>query len=160
MCQVDAPLSRRSVASVLVAGLALLDARPASAFLGFGEASKEDVYKEETVRLSARVRLAPGASAVWSGADGRLGAGAQSTVLKAVGSAISLGKDDPGKEESVNTVRKQTNAWVAKYRRDSTFAGRPSYGRAPQPPERHKHCAVPARRVDGPCSRAGPLPVN
>jgi hypothetical protein len=60
-------------------------------------------------------------------------AGAQSTVLKAVGSAISLGKDDPGKEESVNTVRKQTNAWVAKYRRDSTFAGRPSYGCAPQP---------------------------
>jgi hypothetical protein len=54
-------------------------------------------------------------------------------VLKAVGSAISLGKDDPGKEDVVNTVRKQTNAWVAKYRRDSTFAGRPSYGCAPQP---------------------------
>jgi hypothetical protein len=68
VCQVDAPLSRRSVASVLAAGLALLDARPASAFLGFGDASKEDVYKEETVRLSEHVRLAPGAAAVRSGA--------------------------------------------------------------------------------------------
>jgi len=71
VCQVDAPLSRRGATSVLVAGLALLDARPASAFLGFGEASKEDVYKEETVRMSAHARLAPGAAAVWSGADGR-----------------------------------------------------------------------------------------
>ena len=52
-------------------------------------------------------------------------------MLKAVSSAISLGKDEPGKEEVINSVRKQTNEWVAKYRRDSSFAGRPSYGCAP-----------------------------
>ena len=56
---------------------------------------------------------------------------AQSSVLKAVSSAISIGKDEPGKEEVISTVRKQTNEWVAKYRRDSTFAGRPSYGFGP-----------------------------
>ena len=56
---------------------------------------------------------------------------AQSSVLKAVSSAISLGKDEPGKEEVISSVRKQTNEWVAKYRRDSTFAGRPSYGCGP-----------------------------
>ena len=56
---------------------------------------------------------------------------AQSSVLKAVSSAISLAKDEPGKEEVISSVRKQTNEWVAKYRRDSTFAGRPSYGCGP-----------------------------
>ena len=49
-------------------------------------------------------------------------------MLKAVSGVISLSKDEPGKDEQINSVRKQTNAWVAKYRRDSTFAGRPSYG--------------------------------
>ena len=50
--QVEAPVSRRGAAATLAAGLALLSASPASAFLGFGEPSKEDVYKDETVRYT------------------------------------------------------------------------------------------------------------
>ncbi len=52
----------------------------------------------------------------------------QATILKDVGAALSLDKSDPAKEEAMNNVRKETNAWVAKYRRDNKFAGRPSYG--------------------------------
>ncbi|KAK9846515.1 hypothetical protein WJX81_005765 [Elliptochloris bilobata] len=96
---VDVPVSRRGAAAAVAAGLALLSAGSASAFLGFGEPSKEEIYKDET-----------------------------SSVLKAVSSAISLGKDEPGKEDVISSVRKQTNEWVAKYRRDNSFAGRPSYG--------------------------------
>ena len=50
--QVEASVTRRGAAATVAAGLALLCARPASAFLGFGEPSKEDVYKDETVRWS------------------------------------------------------------------------------------------------------------
>ena len=52
----------------------------------------------------------------------------KSTVLRDVSAAISLDKNDPSKEEMINKIRKQTNNWVAKYRRDNKFAGRPSYG--------------------------------
>lgn len=45
-------MTRRGAAATLAAGLALLSASPASAFLGFGEPSKEDVYKDETVRYT------------------------------------------------------------------------------------------------------------
>ena len=45
-------MTRRGAAATLAAGLALLSASPASAFLGFGESSKEDVYKDETVRYT------------------------------------------------------------------------------------------------------------
>ena len=33
-----------------------------------------------------------------------------------------------GREESINTTRNMTNAWVAKYRRDNKTTGKPSYG--------------------------------
>ena len=52
----------------------------------------------------------------------------QANILKDVGAALSLDKGDPTKEDAMNNVRKETNAWVAKYRRDNKFAGRPSYG--------------------------------
>ena len=39
-----------------------------------------------------------------------------------------LERDAPGREDTVTSVRKEINDWVAKYRRDTTFSGRPSYG--------------------------------
>ncbi|CAL8464026.1 g3561 [Coccomyxa elongata] len=93
-------ISRRQAAmGALVGAVSLLQNSQASAFLGIGEPSKEDIYKEDTA-----------------------------TILKDVGAALSLDKSDPAKEEAMNNVRKETNAWVAKYRRDNKFAGRPSYG--------------------------------
>ena len=50
-------MSRRGITSTFAAGLALLSAGPASAFLGFGEPSKEDVYKDETVRRRSEAVL-------------------------------------------------------------------------------------------------------
>ena len=54
--------------------------------------------------------------------------GAQATILKDVGAALALEKGDPSKEAAMLSVRKETNNWVAKYRRDNKFGGRPSYG--------------------------------
>lgn len=50
-------MRRRGITSTFAAGLALLSAGPASAFLGFGEPSKEDVYKDETVRRRSEAVL-------------------------------------------------------------------------------------------------------
>lgn len=85
--------------SVVLAGL-LSSAAPAQAFLGFGEGeARENAYKDETGKILAKVN----------------------TVL-------ALDKDDPAKEDSVKGLRKDINSWVAKYRRDTKFSGRPSYG--------------------------------
>lgn len=93
-------LTRRQTAlGAFVAGISLLQSSQANAFLGIGEPSKEEIYKEDTAN-----------------------------ILKDVGAALSLDKGDPTKEDAMNNVRKETNAWVAKYRRDNKFAGRPSYG--------------------------------
>ena len=42
--------------------------------------------------------------------------------------AVTLARDDPGREAAVAAVRLATNSWVAKYRRDNQFSGKPSYG--------------------------------
>ena len=49
-------------------------------------------------------------------------------MLGKVEGVLSLGKDDPARDEAVKSLRTDINAWVATYRRDPTFAGRPSYG--------------------------------
>jgi Photosystem II Pbs27 len=56
--------------------------------------------------------------------------GLQSEVIAAVKSTLALDRDDPTKPDAITALRKQTNDWVAKYRRDASFAGRPSYGYA------------------------------
>lgn len=84
--------------SVVLAGL--FSAAPAQAFLGFGEGeAREAAYKEET-----------------------------SAILGKVNTVLALDKDDPAKEDSVKALRKDINSWVAKYRRDDKFSGKPSYG--------------------------------
>lgn len=52
----------------------------------------------------------------------------QSEVISAVKTTLALDRDDPTKADAITALRKQTNDWVAKYRRDASFAGRPSYG--------------------------------
>jgi hypothetical protein len=41
--------------------------------------------------------------------------------------AIDLAKDDPDRDEKIKEVRGQINNWVARYRRNETFSGRPSF---------------------------------
>jgi hypothetical protein len=52
----------------------------------------------------------------------------QTEVISAVKTTLALDRDDPTKADAITALRKQTNDWVAKYRRDASFAGRPSYG--------------------------------
>jgi len=70
----------------------------AKAFLGFG-GDKEAKYQEETTAIIAQVR-----------------------------STLEMAPGDEGREESINTTRQMTNAWVARYRRDNKTTGKPSYG--------------------------------
>ena len=52
----------------------------------------------------------------------------QSSVIKDVQEALALPKDDPARPDAIGKVRDETSKWVAKYRRDSTFQGRASFG--------------------------------
>jgi len=76
----------------------LLVAAPAKAFLGFGEDGTAD-YEKETANVLTNVRT-----------------------------VIDMPKEAEGKEDTVKELRKEINVWVAKYRRDPKFSGRPSYG--------------------------------
>lgn len=52
----------------------------------------------------------------------------QAGVIATVRTAVTLDRDDPAREAAVAAVRQATNTWVAKYRRDNQFSGKPSYG--------------------------------
>lgn len=98
----DFTASRRDAvaAGTAVVLASLLNVAPAQAFLGFGEGKqREEAYKSET-----------------------------GDILSKVNTVLSLDKDDPSKEDSVKALRKDINAWVAKYRRDDKFSGKPSFG--------------------------------
>jgi photosystem II Psb27 protein len=49
-------------------------------------------------------------------------------IIAQVKSTLELAPGAEGREESINTTRQMTNAWVAKYRRDNATTGKPSYG--------------------------------
>lgn len=86
-------------AAALLAAVSLGAAPSAQAFLGFGEdAQKQEQYKSDT-----------------------------SAILASVNGALALEKDDPARDDKIAVVRKDINAWVAKYRRDAKFSGKPSY---------------------------------
>lgn len=82
---------------------------------------------------------------------------------------LSLEKDDPSRDSAIEQTRKMTNEWVAKWRRDKKFAGKPSYSNVysvlnaisghynsfgtRQPlPERRRERIAKARSVALPCS--------
>lgn len=97
----QANVSRRELAAFGAAALAAatLKAEPAQAFLGFGEgAAREEAYKSDTA-----------------------------AILTKVNGAIALERDDPARDEKIGEIRKDINGWVAKYRRDEKFSGRPSF---------------------------------
>ncbi len=52
----------------------------------------------------------------------------QSSLLSTVRAVTATEKGTAGLEDQVKELRKGINSWVAKYRRSSQFAGRPSYG--------------------------------
>eukprot|EP00877_Chromochloris_zofingiensis_P014931 jgi/Chrzof1/9692/Cz04g12110.t1_PSB27A[v5.2] len=100
--QAETDISRREAvaAGAAVVLVSLFNVAPAKAFLGFGEGQqREDQYKQDTA-----------------------------AILASVDDAIKLPKDDPARDEKIKTIRTGINSWVAKYRRDAKFSGKPSYG--------------------------------
>ena len=83
---------------VAEAGAALLPADEARAGLLFGNNS-EDTYVNETT-----------------------------AVLGVLKDTLALTSESEDKEAKVDAVRSVSNKWVAKYRRNANFTGRPSYG--------------------------------
>ena len=49
-------------------------------------------------------------------------------IIEETETVLTMGQDDPALEAAVEAYRGHINTWVAKYRRDDRFAGRPSYG--------------------------------
>lgn len=98
--QQDASVAtRRQVAQVALAAALAFSAAPAKAFLGFGEGKeREEEYTKSTGGVLAQAR-----------------------------GAIDLAKDDPDRDEKIKAVRGSINGWVARYRRDQQFSGRPSF---------------------------------
>jgi photosystem II Psb27 protein len=97
----EATATRRQVAGAAAAVVAsLVASSPAHAFLGIGEGKQqEEQYAADT-------------------AD----------ILSKVNGAMTLDKDDPDRDGKIRSVRNDINQWVAKYRTNRKFAGRPSYG--------------------------------
>eukprot|EP00246_Nothoceros_aenigmaticus_P003595 TRINITY_DN14777_c0_g1_i1.p1 TRINITY_DN14777_c0_g1~~TRINITY_DN14777_c0_g1_i1.p1 ORF type:complete len:195 (+),score=40.32 TRINITY_DN14777_c0_g1_i1:90-674(+) len=48
-------------------------------------------------------------------------------VIDQVKGTLSLDKNDPTKADAVQSLKKASNAWVAKYRREKQVAGKPSF---------------------------------
>ncbi|PNG99866.1 hypothetical protein TSOC_014344 [Tetrabaena socialis] len=99
--QPQASSSRREVLGASVAAFSLLlSSSPAHAIFGFGDDEQLfNVYSSETTDILGKVKV-----------------------------TLSLDKDDPAKEDSVKSLRKDINQWVAKYRREPKVAGKPSFG--------------------------------
>ncbi|GLC39631.1 hypothetical protein PLESTB_001725500 [Pleodorina starrii] len=100
--QRQAPASRREVLGASVAAFSLLlSSSPAHAIFGFAEDDSKlfDAYNSETSAILGKVKV-----------------------------TLALDKDDPAKEDSVKSLRKDINSWVAKYRREPKVSGKPSFG--------------------------------
>uniref|UniRef100_A0A7S2Z2E5 Uncharacterized protein n=1 Tax=Chloropicon laureae TaxID=464258 RepID=A0A7S2Z2E5_9CHLO len=80
-------------------GSAALAASPAPAHAGLFGGISEEVYVEDTTR-----------------------------VLGALKSTLDLTKESENRESVVLATKEESNKWVAKYRREGKFTGRPSYG--------------------------------
>ncbi|EFN51966.1 hypothetical protein CHLNCDRAFT_59045 [Chlorella variabilis] len=94
-------VTRREAGLAALAALAALSAapQPAHALFGFGNEKAQQRYEKETGQVISDVR-----------------------------NAALLERGAPGREETMESVRKEINDWVARYRRDTAFSGRPSYG--------------------------------
>lgn len=82
----------------VTAATGLLTPLPASALFGIGEDPKKE-YNDMTLKLVGEIKA-----------------------------VLVLEKDDPKKPEAVVALRKEMNSWVARYRRDTRFSGKASYG--------------------------------
>lgn len=90
---------RRSIAAALLAGIAFVGSHPpaAQAFLGFGDDGSAR-YADDTASIIAEIN-----------------------------SALALEVDNPAREDTLRKLREDTIAWVSRYRRNSSFSGRPSF---------------------------------
>jgi hypothetical protein len=128
-------VSRREAGlAALAAVAALANVAPASAGLFGGGQKAEEEYQQKTVsskRLAAERSGCRGsaincvASLTGSPSSYRMvqckpgvDAGAlQASIIKNILDAVALDRDAPNREDLLNTVRLDSNAWVAKYRR-------------------------------------------
>ena len=116
----------------LVGGI-VAAARPAQAGL-FGGIS-EDVYVSDTVRffLSSFFPLLTFVDDAHQALTRTLSLflcvfGRQTEVLGVLKQTLALTNESTDADVVVESVRNESNKWVAKYRRQSNFNGRPSYG--------------------------------
>lgn len=95
----DNAYGRRSIATALLAGIALVGSQPpaAQAFLGFGDDGSAR-YTDDT-----------------------------SSIIAEINAALALELDNPAREDTLRKLREDTIAWVSRYRRNSSFSGRPSF---------------------------------
>jgi len=95
-------VSRRDALwGIAVAGGAAAGIAPPPAhagFLGFGD-DPNAIYKEDTQKM-----------------------------LNEIKAVLVLDNSDPTKQEQIAALRRDMNGWVSKYRRDTRFSGRASYG--------------------------------
>ena len=135
----DDAVSRRDVA---LAGFAALLAVPAgSAQAGLlGGTDKNEIYTQDTVsyiaKLACQKVCALRAMQTSSNDTATLSEFAsfqcpvtvlQSMLLDKVKNGLELPKDASNREEVFQDIKDKTTKWVAKYRREGSFQGRPSY---------------------------------
>lgn len=87
-----------ALAGVAAALVAVLPVGQANAGL-FGGKSKEQTYVDTT-----------------------------NALIDQILTTITLSRDDESRPDAIKGLKKTSNDWVAKYRRDDTVSGRPSYG--------------------------------
>merc|ERR1719199_2342180 len=93
-------VSRREAALAGVAALvAALPAPQAQALFGFDGKSAEEKYNQSTLDL-----------------------------IENILTTIALPRDAENRLDAIKACKDASNTWVAKYRRDPNFSGRPSYG--------------------------------
>ncbi|CAD7700743.1 unnamed protein product [Ostreobium quekettii] len=93
-------------------------------------AQKEDVSRREAVigvaAASGLLIASPALAFEFGEGAAKIYERETSTVIEAVEKVLTV-EDAAEKEAAIADVRLKTNSWVAKYRRDQQFAGRPSY---------------------------------
>ncbi|GJP37565.1 hypothetical protein CLOM_g12288 [Closterium sp. NIES-68] len=93
------------------------------------EASLEPAVSRRTLSLAGVASLAAVLSAPGFAFAGFEEDYVQATtnVIERVRNTLGLARDDPARSDAVNELRELSNTWVARYRREKSVAGRPSY---------------------------------
>lgn len=61
----------------------------------------------------------------------------QSDTIHNVQGVLDLDKTDPKREEATKQIQEEIKQWVARYRRDNSVAGKPSFTCVPHTPKNY-----------------------